>query len=160
MVSKAYTVFLFEDNVDDEELARRALKACGLTLDVHVARDGEAAAEALGLHLPHEATTSVTPDLIISDLKMPKLRGDELLRRVRADDRLRDVPFVIFSSSDESSDIDRCIQDGANEYCMKPIDYNEFATCVTTIACRWLDGDDSRPEPKCLIAKSDDASAA
>lgn len=134
MTYEPLTVILIEDNAEDESLALRALRGCGLPLLVRVARDGALGLRALGL----DGTDVKAPDLVISDLKLPKLMGDEVLRRARQKESLRNVPYVLFSSSDDRQDIRRCLSYGASAYATKPIDYQEYVDCVQAIARRWL----------------------
>lgn len=120
-------VLLVDDTSDDEALALRAMRQSDLPLLVRVAQDGEHALAALGLVGDQPLWV---PDLIVCDLKMPKLNGDEVLSRVRALEHLNQVPFVIFSSSDETEDANRCIRLGADAYVVKPVD---FACYVHTV---------------------------
>ncbi|MGV3618859.1 MAG: response regulator [Fimbriimonas sp.] len=133
-----FTILLIEDDRDDEQLALRALRGCGLSLVVRVARDGERALHALGLDGSPEGLAMEAPDLVISDLKMPKLNGDEVLRLARADERLKSVPYVVFSSSDEPNGIERCHSYGVSEYTTKPVDFELYIQRVRGIAQRWL----------------------
>ena len=122
MSSETYepaTVLLIEDTLDDERLALRALQRLDPPLLVKVARDGQAALRALGL----DGTTRRRPDLVLCDLKLPKVNGDEVLRLARAEESLQGVPFVMFSSSDEPTDVARCTEYGASEYATKPVDF-------------------------------------
>lgn len=127
---------MVEDNPDDEAITLRALRRCGLSLTVRVARDGE---EALDL-LRREEGAFWTPDLVLSDLKMPRVAGDELLREARSDARLAGVPFVVLSSSSEPADEARCMGLGASEYAVKPIGFEEYGRRVCELARRWLGG--------------------
>ena len=128
------TVLLVEDTADDERLALRALQRLDPPLLVKVARDGQAALRALGL----DGAARRRPDLVLCDLKLPKVAGDEILRRARADARLADVPFVVFSSSDEPSDLARCEAYGASEYARKPVDYEAYGARVASLVARHL----------------------
>lgn len=143
-----HKVFLLEDSADDERLAIRALRVCGIPVSVEVARDGEEGWEKL-LHL---RAAPARPDLVLSDLKMPKLGGDEVLRRVRADGRLKDLPFVVFSSSDEPGDVQRCLALGASAFIRKPVDFGEYISCMREVAERWLLR--SGPTPFCSVAEA------
>ena len=145
------TVLLIEDNRDDEQLALRALRTCGLPLFVRVARDGQRGLAAMGLDGPPREVVRRMPDMVISDLKMPRMHGDEVLRRVREFDRLNELPFVIFTSSDEQEDVERCNRLGVTAYCKKPVDYQEFIECVRNIARCWLTNDTKAREPFCLV---------
>jgi len=144
-------ILLLEDNQDDERLALRALNTCGLPVTVRVARDGQSGLRALGLDGPREEPL---PDLVISDLKMPMLNGDEVLAKVRATDRLKDLPFVIFSSSEEPSDLKRCTDLGVDAYYVKPVKFNEFLDCTRAIVHQWLSPGGEEVEPACEIKLS------
>ncbi len=128
------TVLLVEDTLDDERLALRALQRLDPPLMVKVARDGQAALHALGL----DGASRRRPDMVLCDLKLPKVGGDEVLRQARADARLHDVPFVVFSSSEEPSDLARCEAYGVSEYASKPIDYQAYGERVAAIVERHL----------------------
>ncbi|AIE84285.1 response regulator [Fimbriimonas ginsengisoli] len=136
MIHEPATLILIEDTPDDEQLALRALRQLGVPLMVKVARDGEAGVKLLGLDDAN--ADGPVPDLVLCDLKLPKLSGDEILRRARASERLKDVPFVIFSSSDETSDIDRCKALGATDYVPKPVDYELYQESVREITTSHL----------------------
>lgn len=129
-------VLLIEDAEDDERLTLRALRTSGVPMLVRVARDGEQAVRALGLggveaDLP-------APDLVISDLKVPKRRGDEVLVLAREETRLLDVPYVVFSSSDDPNEVSRCLDLGADAYVTKPIDFEDYQERVHGIVSQWL----------------------
>jgi DNA-binding response OmpR family regulator len=132
-VHEPINVLLIEDDHDEERLALRALQRCGVNMIVKVARDGASALEALRLY---------APDLVISDLKLPMLNGDEVLRRARSDSYPHRTPYVMFSSSDEAQDRHRCLAAGADDFITKPVDYTEYQECVRGIIQRWL-GDHS-----------------
>jgi two-component system response regulator len=146
-IIEPYFVLLLEDNADDEQLALRAFRSCHLPLSVQVARDGARGLELLGLTGSNPIQN--IPDLIVSDLKMPRYGGDEVLRRVRADQNLRRIPFVIFSSSDEANDIQRCYEFGATAYCVKPVGFHDYVECAKGIVHRWLPAGDEKDVPAC-----------
>jgi two-component system response regulator len=122
-------VLLVEDNASDEKLALLAFKQCGVTHDMQVARDG---AEALSL------LNSVRPSLVLLDLKLPKVDGLEVLRRIRADERTRCLPVVILTASREEEDIARSYSLGANAYVRKSVEFAAFVDEAKTIARFWL----------------------
>ena len=140
MLCLPYNLLLLEDDRDDEELALRALRESGLPLCVRVARDGACALRVLGLAEAPIATRA--PDLVLSDYKMPMVDGPDVLRRMREDDRLRSIPFVVLSSSDETAGIERCLALGASAYHIKPVDFDGYFACVREIPRRWLDRHD------------------
>jgi len=149
------TVLLLEDNQDDELLAQRAFSACDRPLSVVVARDGIQGLEALGLS--GDGMPGLFPDLIVSDLKMPRCKGDDVLRRVRADERLKEIPFVIFSSSDDENDVERCLELGASGYCVKPVNYREYIESAKSLLLRWLPGSTEEKDPSCSVGGTDRA---
>ena len=145
----AATILLVEDNTDDERIALRALRRHAPDVRVEVARDGEEALKTLGLD---GAGRTGGFDLILCDLKLPKLRGDEVLRHVRAADRLNDVPFVVFSSADFPGEEAECVALGAVEYVVKPIGYEEYGQSLKRIVERYLDATPLNPADGWKIA--------
>ena len=132
-------ILLVEDNPDDEALTLRALKKCGIDSDVVVARDGvEALDYLLGTGAYAGRDVSITPRLVLLDLKLPKIDGLEVLRRLRADQRTPLVPVVVFTSSNEEQDVLECHQTGANSYIRKPVDFNQLSEALFLIGAYWL----------------------
>lgn len=127
-------VLLVEDNPDDEELAIEALREHGVVNDIHVARDGQ---EALD-YLLGDGRMDPLPGLVLLDLKLPRVDGLEVLRRVRADPRTRLLPVAILTSSTEESDLLEGYSQGANCYVRKPVDFEQFADAVRTLGLFWL----------------------
>jgi CheY-like chemotaxis protein len=125
-------VLLVEDNPDDEELTLRSLKQCNLANDIVVARDG---VEALALL--HEGTHRVTPCVVLLDLKLPKLDGLGVLKRIREHPLTRTLPVVILTSSAEDSDIIATYDLGANSYVRKPVKMDEFARATAQLGLYW-----------------------
>jgi two-component system, response regulator len=124
-------ILLVEDNPDDEELTLRALKKNGITQEVVVARDGVQALDFL-------FGTAELPQLVLLDLKLPKIDGLGVLERVRADPRTKHVPIVVLTSSKEESDVRRAYALGANSYVRKPVDFEKFNEAVKTLGMFWL----------------------
>ncbi|MBV9121351.1 MAG: response regulator [Chloroflexi bacterium] len=132
-------ILLVEDNPDDEALTLRALRKHNVTNQVIVARDGAEALEYLfGGGQYSSRDTSVTPQVILLDLKLPKIDGLEVLRRIRGDDRTRLLPVVILTSSKEEEDILTGYRLGANSYVRKPVDFVEFTDAVRQLGLFWL----------------------
>jgi CheY-like chemotaxis protein len=127
-------VLLVEDNADDEAMTLRALRRVCEPLEAHVARDGQ---ESLDL-LEDLVAKSSLPAVILLDLKLPKVDGIRVLERVRSSPATADIPVVVFTSSDEPSDIERCRALGATEFVSKPIDYGAFQDAVERLARTWL----------------------
>jgi CheY-like chemotaxis protein len=133
------TILLVEDNVDDERLTVRALRKSSQGNSIIVARDGAQAVGFLFEGLSLEGTVSNrAPDLILLDLKLPKISGIEVLSRVRSGSQTAHVPVVVLTSSDEFQDVQQCYRLGANSYIRKPIDYEEFMKAVGQIDAYWF----------------------
>ncbi|MDP8925732.1 MAG: response regulator [Actinomycetota bacterium] len=133
------TILLVEDNPDDELLTLRALKKNNVFNKVVVARDG---AEALDYLFGEGAyagrNTSDVPQLVLLDLKLPKVDGLEVLRRLRADERTKLLPVVILTSSREQQDLLDGYGYGANSYIRKPVDFAQFSRAVEQLELYWL----------------------
>ena len=127
-------ILLVEDNPDDEALTLRALKKHNILNEVTVARDG---AEALGMLFPDNGAVRI-PALILLDLKLPKVDGLEVLRKIRTAERTRHIPVVILTSSKEQEDVLNSYNSGANAYVRKPVNFTEFAEAVSTLGMFWL----------------------
>jgi two-component system response regulator len=143
------TILLVEDNPDDEELTLMALKDANILNEVVVARDGVEALDYLfgtGKHKGRDA--SLTPQVILLDLKLPKVSGIEVLERLRADPRTECVPVVILTSSSEDEDRMVCYQLCANSYVRKPVEFHRFADAVKQVGMYWLLLNEAPPE-KC-----------
>ena len=133
------TILLVEDNADDELLTRRTLRKDNVCNDVVVARDGTEALDYLFATGPHEGRDpSVMPQMILLDLHLPKVDGLEVLRRIRADERTRLLPTVIFTSSEEQEDVIDGYGLGANSYIRKPVDVSEFRAAVLELGMYWM----------------------
>ncbi len=132
-------ILLVEDNPDDEALTLRALKKNNITNEVVVVRDG---AEALDYFFGTGAfagrDTSELPQVTLLDLKLPKVDGLEVLRRLRADERTRLAPIVILTSSNEEQDRLKGYGLGANSYVRKPVDFDQFINAVRQLGLYWL----------------------
>jgi two-component system, response regulator len=133
------TILLVEDNPDDELLTLRALKKNNVFNKVVVARDGAEALDYLfgeGAYAGRD--TSDVPQLVLLDLKLPKVDGLEVLRRLRADERTRLLPVVILTSSREQQDLLDGYGYGANSYVRKPVDFAQFSRAVEQLELYWL----------------------
>jgi len=132
-------ILLVEDNPDDEALTIRALKKNNIGNDLVVVHDG---AEALDFLFATGAFSSRDindrPQVILLDLKLPKVDGLEVLRRIRADERTRLLPVVILTSSKEDTDLVKSYSLGANSYVRKPVDFNQFVEAVRNLGLYWL----------------------
>lgn len=135
----AKIILLVEDNQDDEELALMALKKGQVANEVVVARDGVEALDYLfGTGSYAGRDVGALPQLMLLDLKLPKVDGLEVLRRVRADPRTRRLPVVILTSSREEEDLIQGYDLGANSYVRKPVDFAQFADAVRQLQIYWL----------------------
>ena len=132
-------ILLVEDNQDDEELTLRALSRNNITNQVQVVRDGQEALDWLEATGPHAGRDpDDVPALILLDLKLPKVDGLEVLRRLRANPRTALVPVVILTSSKEDRDRASGYQSGANSYVQKPVDFTQFVDAVRQLGMYWL----------------------
>jgi two-component system response regulator len=132
-------ILLVEDNPDDEILTLRALRRANVGNDIVVVRDGVEALDYLfgtGGHAGRD--TRELPHVMLLDLKLPRIDGLEVLRRVRADDRTRVLPVVILPSSIEERDRIEGYRLGANSYVQKPVDFTEFVEAVRQLGLYWL----------------------
>lgn len=132
-------VLMAEDNPDDEELTLRALKKSNIPLEVKVTHDGVETLDYLfGTGAYAGRDVSIMPILVLLDLKLPKIDGLEVLRCLRADERTRLLPTVVFTSSNEEQDIIESYARGVNSYIRKPVDFNHFTEVVRQIGLYWL----------------------
>ena len=129
-------ILLVEDDPDHELLTIRALRKSHIANEVHVARDGE---EALAMLFGEGGPAmAVRPQVILLDLKLPKVDGLEVLRRIRGDERTRMLPVVVLTSSDEETDIVRSYKLGVNSYIRKPVNFSDFAAATQQLGMYWL----------------------
>jgi two-component system response regulator len=132
-------ILLVEDNPQDLELALRALRKGNLTNRIHVARDGAEALEFIfceGQFAGRKMDDK--PKVILLDLKLPKVDGLEVLRRVKSDERCKSIPVVVLTSSRENSDVEASYRLGANSYIVKPVNFDRFVTAVQELGMYWL----------------------
>jgi two-component system, response regulator len=133
------TVLLVEDNPDDVELTKMALNKNKILNNLVVARDGEEALDYIfGTGSYTGQGMAPMPVLTLLDLKLPKIDGIEVLRRIRKDQRTQLYPVVILTSSDEQKDIVEGYRLGANSYVRKPVDFNQFSEAVRQLGLYWL----------------------
>jgi two-component system, response regulator len=132
-------ILLVEDNPDDEALTLRALRKNGIQNEVIVARDGAEALDYLfGTGAYEGRDVSVLPTVTLLDLKLPKVDGLEVLKRVRANERTQLLPMVILTSSKEEQDLINGYKLGANSYIRKPVDFAKFMEAVRQLGLYWL----------------------
>jgi CheY-like chemotaxis protein len=133
-------ILLVEDNPNDAKLTLHAFKTANLGNNVHIARDGVEALEFLFCTGPHaERNVVETPKLILLDLKMPRMDGHEVLKRIKDDPRTSSIPVVVLTSSSEERDVMKSYNTGANSYIVKPVDFEQFTESVRDIGKYWLE---------------------
>lgn len=138
-MAKEKIILLVEDNPDDEELALLALRKNQIINHVVVVHDGEEALDYLfgrGDYMGRD--TSQQPQVIMLDLKLPKVGGLEVLRKMRADPHTRCIPVVVLTSSSEEEDVLNSYRSGANSYVRKPVEFTRFAEAVQQLGLYWL----------------------
>ena len=131
MTLKPKTILLVEDNQSDIELTRRALQKIRIANELVVAEDGVDALDYL-----YRAQDQ--PALVLLDLKLPRVSGLDVLRRIRMEERFRYLPVVIFTTSSEEQDIIKSYDLGANSYMLKPVDFMQFMIAIDTLGLYWL----------------------
>ncbi len=132
-------ILLAEDNPDDEALTLRALKKNNITNEVVVARDGAEALDFIFATNKYEGRdVHDWPSIVLLDLKLPKVNGLEVLKKIRTDERTHNIPVVILTSSKEEQDVAEGYGLGVNSYVRKPVDFNQFLDAVKQIGLYWL----------------------
>ncbi len=138
-VTNEVEILLVEDNPNDVELTLRALKKHNITNKVHVVKDGAEALEflfAIGAYAGRDINHY--PKVILLDLKLPKVDGLEVLRRIKSDERTKVIPVVVLTSSKEERDLVESYKLGANSYITKPVDFESFFKAVSELGLYWL----------------------
>lgn len=132
-------ILLVEDNPDDEALTLRSLRKSGVANEIIVTRDGSEAVDWLFCQGQYaDRNPSVQPGVILLDLKLPKMNGIDVLRRMRSDPRTKFIPVVVLTSSSEEDDMIRSYESGANSYVRKPVNFDEFAHAVSQLGLYWM----------------------
>ncbi|KJH73300.1 response regulator [Aliterella atlantica] len=132
-------ILLVEDNPDDEALAIRALKRHHISNEVVVARDGVEALEYLfGTGMYAGRDISIKPTVVLLDLKLPRVDGLEVLRRLRGDERTKLLPIVVLTTSNEEQDMLSSYSLGCNSYIRKPVDFIQFSEAIRQLGMYWL----------------------
>lgn len=145
---KERIILLVEDSPDDVDLTLRALKKSNVLNEVVVVRDGAEALDylfATGTYSGRDST--VMPEVVLLDLKLPKVDGLEVLRQIRADERTKLLPVVILTSSNEQRDVVESYKLGANSYIRKPVDFDQFIESVRQLGLYWLVLNEPLPKP-------------
>jgi CheY-like chemotaxis protein len=137
MMAELKKILLVEDNPNDVELTLEALAEHNLANAVEVARDGEEALDYLFRRGQFSSRPQGSPAVVLLDLKLPKLDGHEVLRRIRADENLKLIPVVVLTSSREESDLVQSYQNGANAFVVKPVVFHDFIDAVRELGLFW-----------------------
>ncbi len=138
-MNRSRTILLVEDNPYDIELTLRAFKASKIKNEIVVVHDGKEALDYLfgtGAHAGRDLKNA--PEVVLLDLKLPKMDGHEVLRRMRADERTRRLPVVVLTSSSEEQDVIASYDHGANSFMRKPVDFAQFLEAVNYLGLYWL----------------------
>jgi len=136
---KEIQILLVEDNPNDKELTLRALSKHNLTNKLHVVNDGEKALDyifATGTYVGRDI--GYKPKVILLDLKLPKVDGLEVLREVKSDERTKEIPIVVLTSSTEEQDIVESYGLGVNSYIVKPVEFDKFIDAVSEVGFYWM----------------------
>ena len=128
----AGNILLVEDNPDDRDLTIMALKGSNIANEIDIARDGEEALEYF------EDQSRPLPALVLLDLKLPRIMGLDVLKRLRADERTKLVPIVVLTSSQQESDRYQSYVEGVNAYVVKPVEFDKFSEAVKALGLFWL----------------------
>ena len=132
-------ILLVEDNPDDQTLILRALKKNNILNEVVLVRDGVEALDYLFSTGAHQGRDpDLMPQVVLLDIKLPKLDGLEVLKRIRADERTKRLPVVILTSSREQQDLMVSYDCGVNSYIQKPVDFNQFSEAVRKLGLYWI----------------------
>lgn len=131
-------ILLVEDNPDDVELTLHAFKKNNIANPLSVVRDGQEALDYLFYHGKFSGATHELPNVILLDLKLPKVDGIDVLQKIKADRKLKLIPVVVLTSSKEESDVIKSYDLGVNSYIRKPVDFDQFVETVKQIGFYWL----------------------
>jgi two-component system, response regulator len=143
------TILLVEDNADDEMLTVRAFDKGRIKNPIVIVRDGAEALEYIFCTGRYkDRNFADLPQIILLDLKLPKVNGHEVLRQIRADERTRLLPVIILTSSKEEKDLLDGYKNGANSYIVKPVDSVQFSNCIQQLGMYWLILNESVPQGK------------
>ena len=130
-------ILLVEDSRDDEALILRSLKKSNVSNQIVVARDGVEALRYLGIGDDQEKA-EISPAIVLLDIKLPRVDGLEVLDRIRSNQRTKQLPVVMLTSSDEEADLLKSYQLGVNSYVRKPVNFDDFSKAVTQLGLYWL----------------------
>lgn len=157
MTSRAARILLVDDCAEDVDLTLHALKERAFVRDIQVARDGEEALDFLFCLGDYEgAACRPLPQLILLDLKLPKVDGITVLRRIKSDERTRSIPVIVLTSSGEDRDLQATYKLGVNSYIQKPVDFDRFREAVYTLGQYWLQMNIAPPPERPLPGNPDE----
>lgn len=148
MVTELRRILMVEDDVNDVELALTALAEYNLANEVVVVHDGEEALDFLHCRGDYKMRLPGNPAVVLLDLKLPKIDGIELLRQVKSDENLKEIPVVVLTSSREDTDLAECYKLGANAYVVKPVDFQQFVEAVKQLGAFWAVINEPPPRSK------------
>ncbi|MGH8631046.1 MAG: response regulator [Burkholderiales bacterium] len=131
-------ILLAEDNSRDAEMTMRALRKINFVNNVHWVKDGQEALDFLFSAGAYKDNPGRSPKLVLLDIKMPKVDGIEVLRRIKAEERTRTIPVVVMTSSNEERDVIDSYRLGVNSYIVKPVDFAAFVETVSKIGMYWI----------------------
>jgi two-component system response regulator len=138
MVKKLLDILLIEDNPDDVELTLHALSKNNIVNPVEVVRDGQEAIDYLFYTGKYSDSTHLLPGLILLDLKLPKVDGIDVLKKIKGDGKRKIIPVVVLTSSREERDLIESYNLGVNSYIRKPVDFDQFVDTIKTVGFYWL----------------------
>ncbi|WP_209402967.1 response regulator [Pseudozobellia sp. WGM2] len=138
MEEKPIELLFIENSPEDIDLTLRTLKNCGFTISTKVIEDGQKAMDYLFENSSKDPFASSMPKLLLLDLKLPKVNGLEILKHLKQHNKLKEIPVVIFSSSDEQVDVKKAYELGANSYIVKPVDFEKFTESIQNLGTYWL----------------------
>jgi len=136
MENNKVEILLVEDSEADIEMTLNSLSEFNVRNAIQVARDGREALDML--FAGRDGVEGIRPRVVFLDLKLPKVSGHEVLRRMKSDEKTRESPVVVMTSSGEQADIDRCYELGANSYVVKPIGFEDFSRVIKQLKLYWL----------------------
>jgi two-component system response regulator len=131
-------ILLVEDNPSDAEMTIRALRKNNLANNLMHVKDGAQALDFLYSEGQYAGREKILPKIVVLDLKMPKVNGIEVLRRIKEDERTRRIPVVVLTSSKEDPDVEECYRLGVNSYVVKPVEFDEFYKAVSELGLYWM----------------------
>jgi len=134
-ITSGQTIMVVEDSDDDYEYTEQALRESNLTNPIHRCMDGQDALDTLYSN----SKDNTKPGIILLDLNMPKIDGRTVLKKIKEDENLKEIPVIVLTTSSDEIDIDGCYKDGANTYIQKPVDINNFLDAIKRLKEYWFE---------------------